>query len=92
MASVRKPICRLLSRAAKVVGPAMLTLYCRWSTSTNPSRTTSAYSPSKGRNMMPKSVVFGGSMYLSRMSFAQPLMRVVSMACAAEMAAGSPAS
>ena len=81
-----------VEQRGEVVGPEMLTLYCRWRTSSMPMRTTSAYSPSKGRNMMAKSVVLGGSMYLSRISFAQPLIRTSSALCAAAICAGSPLS
>ena len=34
MASVRKPICRLLSKASSVLGPAMSTRCSRWMAST----------------------------------------------------------
>ena len=66
MASVRKPIRRLLRIAESVVGPATTTREFCWSSSSRPGwRSTSAYSPSVGRNMMAKSVVLGGFRYFS---------------------------
>ncbi|EWS57222.1 hypothetical protein Y695_04893 [Hydrogenophaga sp. T4] len=75
-ASVRKPICSELSMAISVVGPASVTRYSRCSTSISPGRrSTSAYRPSVGRNRIAKSVVCGGSRYLSAMLLASSLMR-----------------
>ena len=81
IASVLNPICKLFNNAAKVVGPAIFTRYCLCNVSINPFRTTSAYKPSNGRNIIAKSVVYGGSMYLSWISFAQPLILVSRAAC-----------
>ena len=66
-ASVRKPICRLLSVASSVVGPASVTRYSRCSASISPGRrSASAYRPSVGTNRIANSVVCGGDTYLSR--------------------------
>ena len=57
--------------APNVVGPVTTILYSFWSVSMRlVRRITSAYMLSNGRNMMAKSVVKGGSTYLSWMSFA----------------------
>ena len=67
IASVRKPSCRLFSIAARFVGPASVTRYSRCSVSARPGRdTASANRPSVGTNRIAKSVVCGGSTYLSR--------------------------
>lgn len=64
MTSVRKPICRLLSKAVEVVGPAMTTRCSRCNASISPGRwMDSAYRPSVGRNISAKSVVWGGTTY-----------------------------
>ena len=55
-------------------------------------RTASAYSPSVGKNMIAKSVVRGGFMYLSLMVFAQFLSVSVSVFLAFSMVSGSPVS
>ena len=72
MAKVWNPMRRLFRRAAKVVGPAMVTrqVCCNLLTSSGCLR-ASAYRPSVGRNMMAKLVVAGGSMYFSDMSRAE---------------------
>ena len=60
-----------------VEGPATFTCQSRCSDSMSPGMlTTSAYRPSKGRNMMPKLVVAGTLTYLVEMSLASALMRV----------------
>ena len=67
IASVRKPSCRLFSIAARFIGPASITRNSRCSASASPGRdTASAYRPSVGTNRIAKSVVCGGSTYLSR--------------------------
>ena len=64
MASVWKPTRRLLSRAASVVGPATITRAWFCSSAARPGmRSTSAYSPSVGRNITAMSVVYGGATY-----------------------------
>ena len=65
IASVWKPTRRLLNSAHSVPGPAISTRNCVWSASPRPSmRIASEYRPSVGRNMIAKSVVIGGWMYL----------------------------
>ena len=66
--SVRKPICKLFSdgQQRRRAGQHHL-LNSRCSTSTRPGRrSASAYRPSVGTKRMPKSVVWGAAMYLSR--------------------------
>ena len=81
-AKVRKPICRLCKMAESVVGPASTTR-CTWfSSSASPGRrSSSAYRPSVGTKRIAKSVVCGGSMYLLRMSFANPRTASASAFC-----------
>ncbi|MNH36612.1 hypothetical protein D3C79_974210 [compost metagenome] len=65
MARVLKPICRLLSMAARLAGPVIITRQSFWIASTRRGlRMTSANSPSVGRYRMAKSVVCGGDTYL----------------------------
>ena len=65
-------------------------LYLLRSVSKSPgSFNTSAYNPSTGRNMIAKSVVCGGSMYLSEISFADFLMVRINSADAFSIASVS---
>jgi DNA recombination protein RmuC len=90
-ARVRKPICRLVSVASSVVGPASITLCSRCIASTSPGRrSASAYRLSVGTNSTPKSVVYGAAMYFSRMLRASSRKRS-SMALAAASAPGASA-
>ncbi len=71
IATVRKPICRLLRMAARVVGPVTITRWVCCSSVIRPGRRiTSANRPSVGRYMMAKSVECGGCTYLAEMVLA----------------------
>ena len=71
IASVRKPICKLLRKADTVDGPTATTLNSCRNDSNSPGRASiSAYNPSVGTNSSAKSVVFGGFKYFVLMSFA----------------------
>ena len=88
-ARVLKPICRLLSMAIRVVGPATVILYSVRNWSINELRLiTSAYILSKGRNIIAKSVVLGGSRYLSLISFAIFLITVSKFFVAVSISSG----
>ena len=68
-------MCKLLSNAVKVVGPATTMRYSRCNKSSKPaSRATSAYKPSVGKNITAKSVVYGGATYFSLMVLASNLI------------------
>ena len=76
-----------------VLGPATFTRKSRCSDSTKPGMlTTSAYSPSNGRNMMPKFVVAGTERYFSEISLASSLIWRSKIFLAAVTAAASPSS
>ena len=93
MASVRKPICKLLRKAESVVGPAMFILYSVRMLSKSPGvRNTSAYKLSKGRKRMAKSVVLGASIYLLLISAAHFLMPRTNALRHSSMPAASAAS
>ncbi|KAG1433535.1 hypothetical protein G6F57_022076 [Rhizopus arrhizus] len=70
MASVRNPICKLLRKAARLLGPATWLRRACCLASRPGRRCTSAYRLSVGRNMMAKSVVWGGATYLLAISLA----------------------
>jgi len=71
IANVLKPICKLLRNATKLVGPTTVILKSLCKNSKSPVRLRiSAYNPSVGTNIIAKSVVIGGLMYLSFISFA----------------------
>src|SRR5207247_2537949 len=93
IASVRNPICRLLTIMLRFIGPAMVTRCSRCTNSARPGRrASSAYRPSVGTNRIAKSVVAGGSRYFSRMVFASSLTRISSALAASSTAAGSARS
>ena len=93
IASVLKPICRLLSMAARLAGPVIITRQSFCTASTRPGRRiTSANRPSVGKYNTAKSVVCGGDTYLAKIFFASSLMEVSNALPADRMAALSAAS
>ena len=93
IASVLKPICRLLSMAARLAGPVIITRQSFCSASISPGRRrVSANRPSVGRYRMAKSVVCGGETYLLKIFFASKRIEASKALPAEAMAALSALS